>query len=379
MTDAVNLGASRVRGNTPAVAGSFNRWLKPRLAASPKDPTMDKLRSLHYFVAAAETSSFSAASRRFGVSVAAVAKLIGALERELGLTLFERHAKGLVLTAAGSAYLEACRAGARSAGRRRRAGQRLHVTAARGTVVVGVQPVIAQEVLTAALPRFAAMYPEIQLDIRYFMRATDEQVRGVDVFLVMGWPQAVGDLVLRPIGATGFVVCAAPAYWAAHGMPRHPSELEQHNCMCIRSNHGAVMDLWRFRRGGERVSVAAGGWLVVDNAHRDMVRDLAVAGAGVIRVLDWHKRQGREIASGALVPALTDWEMDDEVPPVNMMYPPSVRRIARVRLFMDFVTQLFRDVEQLREIRAPATPRPRWAVAFKPRASSSAGPDPRAR
>ena len=66
------------------------------------------LRSLHYFAAAAETSSFSAASRRFGVSVAAVAKLIGNLEQELGTRLFERHAQGLVLTAAGSTYLDAC-------------------------------------------------------------------------------------------------------------------------------------------------------------------------------------------------------------------------------------------------------------------------------
>lgn len=336
---------------------------------------MDKLRSLNYFVAAAETSSFSAASRRLGVSVAAVAKMIGALERELGVVLFERHAQGLVLTASGSTYLEACLPAIEQLAY---ADEQASTSTyrARGTVVVGVQPVIAQECLTPALPRFAAMCPEIQLDIRYFMRVTDDQVRGVDVFLVMGWPQAVGDLVLRPIGATGFVVCAAPAYWAAHGMPRHPSELEHHNCMCIRSNHGSVMDLWRFRRGDERVSVTAGGWLVVDNAHRDMVRDLAIAGAGVIRVLDWHKRQGREIASGILVPALTDWEMDAEVPPVNMLYPPNVRRIARVRLFMDFVTQLFRDIEQQREIRAPATSMPRWAIGRRSRASAAMRADP---
>ena len=106
--------------------------------------------------------------------------------------------------------------------------------------------------------------------------------------------------------------------------------------------------------------MAARGWLVCDNVHRDMVRDLAVAGAGVARLLDWHKRQGHEIASGALVPALTDWE-HDEVPPVNLLYPPSVRRIARVRLFIDFVTQLFRDIEQQREVRAPSTSMPRWA------------------
>jgi LysR family transcriptional regulator, regulator for bpeEF and oprC len=226
---------------------------------------------------------------------------------------------------------------------------------------LGVQPVIAQECLTAALPRFNALYPDIQLDVRYFMRPTEEQTQGVDVMLVMGWPKHADDLVLRTLGATSFVVCAAPGYWAAHGMPRHPRELEQHNCLCIRSNTGLVMDLWHFRKGDERVSVTARGWLVVDNAHRDMVRDLTVAGLGVARILDWHQRQGREIASGLLVPALTDWT-EEEVPPIRLLYRPSVRRVPRVRLVIDFVTQLFADIEKLRPVHAPATGMPRWLL-----------------
>lgn len=330
---------------------------------------MDKLRALQYFVAAADGASFSAAARSLGVSVAAVAKLVGLLERQLGIALFERHAGGLSLTAGGEAYLESCRPALdRLADADEQASARL--TRLRGTVVVGVQLVIAQECLTAALPRFLALHPEIQLDVRYFMRVTEEQTRGVDAFLVMGWPQA-GDLVQRHVGATSFVVCAAPSYWAQHGMPQHPSELEQHNCLCIRGNTGTLMDLWRFRRGDEVVSVSARGSVVVDNPHRDMVRDLAVAGHGVARLLDWHQRLGRELASGSLVPALTDWAMDEEVPPINLLYPPSVRRIPRVRAFLDFATQLFRDIEGQRQHRAPATAVPRWVQARRPRASAS--------
>ena len=109
------------------------------------------------------------------------------------------------------------------------------------------------------------------------------------------------------------------------------------------------MDLWQLRRGDERVSVArAAGWSAT-TCTATWCATWRWPGAGVARLLDWHKRQGREIASGALVPALTDWE-HDEVPPVNLLYPPSVRRIPRVRLFIDFVTQLFRDIEQQREV-----------------------------
>jgi LysR family transcriptional regulator, regulator for bpeEF and oprC len=330
---------------------------------------MDKLRSLQYFVAAAESSSLSAAARRFGVSTAAVSKLIQSLERELGLTLFERHAQGLALTAGGATYLEACRP---ALAQLADADEQASAATSRvtGTVVVGVQPIIAQEILMPVLPRFNALYPEIQLDIRYFMRPIEEQLRGVDVALVLGWPQPLGDLVRRQIGASSFVVCAAPSYWAAHGMPQHPSELERHNCLCIRTNTGSVMDLWRFKRVDEHVPVTVRGWLVVDNAHRDLVRDLAVAGAGVARLIDWHKMQGHEIARGRLVPALTDWEFDD-VPPVNLLYPPSVRRIPRVRRFIDFATQLFRDIELQREVRAPSTAMPPWVKAYRLRASAT--------
>ena len=70
---------------------------------------MDKLRALQYFVAAAEEGSLSGAARRMEVSVPSVAKLIGALERQLGVRLVDRSTQGLKLTARGEAYLETCR------------------------------------------------------------------------------------------------------------------------------------------------------------------------------------------------------------------------------------------------------------------------------
>ena len=331
---------------------------------------MDKLRSLHYFAAAAEARSFSGAARRLDLSVAAVSKLVTALERELGLKLFERHAHGLSLTANGAAYLEACQPALTMLADAEQQATAAN-TRARGTVVIGVQPVIAQQCLTPALPQFNAMYPDIQLDIRYLIDTSPEECRGADVVLVLGWPDRTGDLVHRKIGAASFVICAAPAYWAAHAMPQHPHELEQHQCLTIRGNTGILMDSWDFYKGGERVSVAVRGWLLTDNAHRDMVIDVALAGGGVVRLLDWHKRPGRELSNGALVPALTDWQQPD-VPPVNLLYPASVRRIRRVRLFIDFVTQLFSEIERQRDRPTPPSGPPEWRKAHRARASSAA-------
>lgn len=328
---------------------------------------MDKLRALQYFRIAASAQSYSAAARHFDVSPAAVAKLVAALEAALGVKLFDRHGRGLHLTTAGQSYLDACQGALQQL---ELADEQARATTlrAKGTVVVGVQPVIAQECLTAALPRFQSLYPDIQLDLRFFSRPIEEQTRGLDVMLLLGW-QSAGDLVQRRIGATSFVVCAAPSYWQQHGMPQHPSELAQHNCLCVRTAYGAVMDLWRFRRGHEEVEVTARGSMVFDNVHRDMARDLIVAGVGVGRILEWDTRRGQVLGGGTLVPALTDWE-NLEVPPVNLLYPPSVRRVPRVRVFIDFVTQLFQDLEAIREHRLPATAQPEWSKRLRTRASS---------
>lgn len=330
---------------------------------------MDKLRSLQYFLEAAEARSFSAAARRLDLSVAAVSKLVTTLERELGVKLFERHAHGLSLTASGASYLEACRPALAML-----ADAEQQATAAavrpRGTVVVGVQPVIAQQCLAPALPRFNALYPDVQVDLRYLIDTSETECRGIDVILVLGWPDRTGDLVHRKIGAAGFVVCAAPSYWAANGVPQHPRELERHQCLAIRGNTGILMDSWDFCRGQERVSVAVKGWLLTDNAHRDIVIDVALAGAGVVRLLDWHQRGGREVSTGALAPVLTDWTQPD-VPPVNLLYPPSVRRIPRVRLFIDFVMELFGDIERERANPTPSSKAPEWRKMHRARASSA--------
>jgi LysR family transcriptional regulator, regulator for bpeEF and oprC len=330
---------------------------------------MDKLRALQYFVGAVEGASLSAAARRHGVSVAAVAKLIGALEAALGLQLLERRAQGVAPTAAGMVYLEAGRAVLEQL---EQAEEQAAASASQvqGPVTVAMQPVVAQEVVTAALPRFHALYPDIELDIRHFMRMADLQDHAVDAILVLGWPQQVDHLVRRKLGAATFIVVASPTYWATHGVPRHPSELEQHNCLCIRSNTGSVMDLWNFRRGDERVPVAARGSVVVDNVHRDMVVELVTAGVGVARVLDWQQRPGRGIPRGLLVPVLVDW-LVDEVPPVNLLYPPSARRVPRVRVFLDWVTQLFAEVERERQRPLPGSPMPRWVKARRSRASAA--------
>jgi DNA-binding transcriptional LysR family regulator len=316
---------------------------------------MDKLRALQYFAAAAEDRSMSAAARRLGVSTPAIAKLLTALERSLGTILFDRTVRGLALTADGESYLEACQPALAQLA----AADDVIAGAAtrhRGTVVVGTQSYLGQHCILPALSRFHARYPDIQVEIRVVNQLAADLPGAVDVFVLHGW-QEDADLVRRHLAQNRFVICASPAYWAAHGIPRRPSDLERHVCVLWRNFEGTVNDLWKFERKGEVESARITGWLVTD--HRDIMLDAAIAGEAIARLADLTTRE--PLRSGRLVPVLLDWE-GLEAPRVDLLYRPAQRRIPRVRLVIDFLTGLFRELEAERagEIARPPSERPRW-------------------
>ena len=328
--------------------------------------SMNKLRALQYFVAAADAHSLSGAARELDVSVPAIAKLINALERDLGAKLFERTVQGLTLTADGDSYLDACRPLLEQLAA---ADEMVSGTTVRprGMVVVGVPPQLAQHCILPALPRFHSRYPEVQIDIRMVNRITDVEPSAIDVFVVLGWPEHA-DLVHRRIGQTRFVIVASPAYWASHGVPRRPKDLERHECLLFRDPKGTVLDLWQHQRDGVTEAAAVNGWLVSN--HRDVILDAVLAGEGVARMTDL--TIPKDFAGGRLVPALLDWEAKD-APPVNLLYRPNHRRNPRVRIFLDFVTALFRDLELERRGGAdlrPASARPDWHERHHARASA---------
>jgi DNA-binding transcriptional LysR family regulator len=316
---------------------------------------MDKLRAIEYFVAAAEEGSFSGAARRLEVSIPAIAKLINGLERNLGAKLFDRASQGLTLTADGVRYLEACQPLLEQVTAADEAVGSAAVRA-RGTLVIGTQPQLARHCIGPSLSRFHARHPDIQLDVRVMNRINDADAAAVDVFVFLGWPDA-GDLVHRRIAETRQLVCATPEYWARHGTPQQPQDLARHPCFALRNPEGTVIDVWRFHRGGEEEDVSVQGWL--SSNHRDVILDAVLAGEGVARVSDLSVLA--YLTDGRLVPVLTDWEIKDS-PPVNLYYRAANRRTARVRVFVDHVTTLFRELESQCERGAMVrlAERPEW-------------------
>jgi LysR family transcriptional regulator for bpeEF and oprC len=317
---------------------------------------MDRLRAMEYLVRVVEAGSFAAAARELDVSPPAVTQLIAALERELGAQLLRRDSRHLSLTPDGEEFLPAC---TNALVELRAAEARLSVnrTRASGKLVVGMQRRTGQAV-APFIPDFLARHPGITLDFRVVPNPKVPLAALVDVLVFVGWLEDV-DMVAKRIAQTRYVTCAAPAYWRAHGVPNDPDELCAHDCLAFRSPWGVVIDVWKYRRGEEVRSVVFEPRVVSEDL--DWMATLAADGAGVTRMVDLSTRPYFE--QGLLQPVLEDWEAL-EAPPVHVMYRRGSRPSARVRAFVDFVTEIFANLDASRvgamERKVAPVPMPSW-------------------
>lgn len=237
-----------------------------------------------------------------------------------------------------------------------------------GTLAVATHPQLAHHVLLPALPRFHALYPDIEIDFRTVNRIGDADALTADVLLLHGWPEVPPDYVHRQLGVTRSLIMAAPDHWARHGVPQHPSELAGYTCLLMRNPAGILLDLWEFRREGQTEQVQVRGWL--SSNAREATLDLVVGGHGVGRFTELTTRE--HVQSGRLVPVLLDWEVQGG-PPVNLLFKGSARATPRVRVFVDFALQCLKDLQARDEVAvAPASSeRPAWHVRGYGRASAT--------
>lgn len=315
---------------------------------------MDKLRAMQYFAAAAERGSFGAAARALDVSSPAITKLVASLERSLGVVLFHRTARGLSLTADGERYYDAAQG---IISELHELEQRIGSASGslRGTLTIGSGSHLATNCVLPQLTNFLARHPELEVVLKPIASVQDLAAQKLDVALLSGWPPE-RDVVVRKLAQTRLVVCASPEYWARHGIPETPDALREHHCLIVRSSGGTLLDRWLFEKGGERRTVDVRSRLFSDD--RLWLAEAACAGAGVIRIADLNL--GRYLSSGALRPALTDWECL-EAPIIFAAYARRQRQSRLLRAFLDFLAELFADLERKRAgVPRPVVPKPEW-------------------
>ena len=150
------------------------------------------------------------------------------------------------------------------------------------------------------------------------------------------WLEEESSFVAKRIGQMSYATCASASYLEAHGTPTDPDELRNHVCLAYRDPRGMIHDLWKYERRGESRSVPVAPRVVGDDAAA--LREACARGVGVLRMLSINARPF--IDQGRLVAILNDWA-SLEGQPLHALYRRGARNSAKVRAFVDFLSDFF--------------------------------------
>lgn len=241
------------------------------------------LNALNAFLAVARRRGYSAAARDLGVSTSALSQSVRQLETRLGVTLLARTSRSVALTDAGQRLLENAGPAVDQALESLKTvkARRGEVT---GRVRLTVPTVAVSLVLARVLPRFIERYPKVELDVRVEDRLVNAVAEGLDAGIRL--IEAIDrDMVhVRLSGPGRIVVVAAPSYLERRGAPQKPTDLLQHDCICIRSSPSGEPWAWELERGKKTWRVPVRGPVVTNSF--ELMRILAVAGVGLFYAME---------------------------------------------------------------------------------------------
>jgi len=293
---------------------------------------IENIADLRVLVQTARGGTLTAAARALGITPAAASATLKRLEAQLGARLFERSTRAMRLTPQGQILLDYA---ARAFELLDEGQSQVHADRATlvGTVRVAAPSDLTRNVLLPLLDEFMQAHPGVQLQLSVADRVLDVTRDEVDLAIRYGTP-ADSRLVARTLAAARPVCSAAPDYLRRHGTPSTPQELAQHNCITF-DRGGRRHRAWRFCRDGQWTEVRVDGDRSVDDAS--LAREWAIAGRGIILKSEIDQR--RDLASGALVALLADW--DTEPYPLHALLPSGRFVPKRVRALVDFLVERF--------------------------------------
>jgi DNA-binding transcriptional LysR family regulator len=284
----------------------------------------DKLKVFH---AAAEAGSFTHAGEQLGLSQSAVSRQVSALEQELNVPLFHRHARGLILTEQGDLLyrtahdvfmkLEAART--KLTDSREKPNGELRVNTTQG---IGVHW------LTPRLGEFYDLYPDIRINLITGDEELDLAMREADVAIRLRQP-VQPDLIQRKLFSMHFHAYASPEYLKRSGTPHSPQDLDHHRIMVLGGNAPTYLHdvhwLTKVARDGKEPRVP---WFVINNVL-GLLR-ACQRGLGIAMLPDYLVEE-----DGGLVQLFG--EIDGVAFEAYFVYPEELKSVARIQVFRDFL------------------------------------------
>ena len=296
---------------------------------------MDHLDALHLFTRIVEQRSFGRAADQLDIPRATATHAIKQLEARLGTRLLERSTRHVRPTPDGEAFYERC-VHVLSELDDAEASLRHAASNPRGILRVDMHGTHATGIVLPRIREFRERYPNIDIVISSEDRLVDLVREGIDC-AIRGGTVRDSSLVARRLAVIPEVTCASPDYLVRFGTPRHPSELASHQAVQFFNSSGGRAYPFEFTIDGKLREVELKGWLTVNYAESYVVA--ARNGCGLIQLPRYHVED--DLRSGHLIEVLADFSGPGF--PITALYPHRRQLSPRVRIFLDWVGQLYEE------------------------------------
>ena len=284
----------------------------------------DKLRIFH---AVAEAGSFTHAGEVLNLSQSAVSRQIGTLESGLGVSLFHRHARGLILTEQGELLFQTTK----------EVSHKLVMTEAmlgeskerpRGPLKITTTVAFGSIWLTPRMKEFTELYPEIRVNLVLDESERDLSMREADVAIRMVPPRQP-DLIQRHLMTMHFHVYASPEYLKKYGMPEKPEDLADHMLIVYGEDmEPPVANVNWLLEAGRKPKDRDRALLKVNNIYG--IYRAVQSGVGIAALPDYTIRQASQLVR--ILPELEGPSYD-----AYFVYPAELRHSKRIIVFRDYL------------------------------------------
>jgi DNA-binding transcriptional LysR family regulator len=289
----------------------------------------DKLRIFH---AVADAGSFTHAGHELNLSQSAVSRQISALEEDLRVPLFHRHARGLILTEQGEVlyrtahdvFTKLAAAKARLMDSREKPSGELRVT-----TTVGLGSIW----LTPRLKEFMELYPDIQVQMLLEDEELDLSMREADVAIRLRMPTQP-DLIQRKLFTVHHHIFASTDYVKKHGIPKSLEELNRHKILIFGTSASYLSNLSILQTVGRPEGDPRPVALRVNNAYG--LRRAVQAGSGIAVLADYLVAPDMNLVQIDLPVETPEYE-------TYFVYPEELKDTKRVTAFRDFIVAKARE------------------------------------
>ncbi len=287
------------------------------------------LSGIGVMAAVVDAGTFAAAADQLGMSQPGVSRAIARLESRLGIRLFDRTTRTVLLTEDGRRFYEQVaplmtsleEAATSAAG---------GASAVRGRLRVNVNPIFSRLILGPRLQAFMEWHPDLELELITRDSPGDLVAEGFDLAVRFGEPPS-SSAVARKLLETRVITVAAPSYIKRRGQPATPEDLarDRHTCIEFRDPETGKPYAWEFHAKRRRITIETRGRLIVNDPAT--LLSACLAGYGVAQILE----MGFEslLASKRLVNLFPDWT--EERFPLYALHPRGIiRRRRRARFWI---------------------------------------------